>query len=154
MDGATANELDRAAKAIADAPELALACHITPDGDALGSMLALLDLARASGKVVAASWPAPFVHGIHYRSLPGLDLAVAPAAFPADPELMLTFDCGSLRRLHELGDAARWARDHGELVVIDHHASNDRYGTINAITSTPPPPRSSCASWLLASDGC
>ncbi len=33
--------LDRAAKAIDNADVVALACHVTPDGDALGSVLAL-----------------------------------------------------------------------------------------------------------------
>ena len=32
---------DRAVRAIGDAPDVALACHVSPDGDALGSMLGL-----------------------------------------------------------------------------------------------------------------
>ena len=43
---------------------------------------------------------------------------------------MVTFDCGSLGRLGDLEPAAKAAR---ELIVIDHHVSNDRYGTINVI---------------------
>ena len=43
---------------------------------------------------------------------------------------MVTFDCGSLGRLGDLEPAAKAA---GELIVIDHHISNDRYGTINVI---------------------
>ena len=43
---------------------------------------------------------------------------------------MVTFDCGSLDRLGDLEPAAKAAR---ELVVVDHHISNDRYGTINVI---------------------
>jgi len=52
--------LDRAAAAVSAAPSLALACHHTPDGDALGSMLALHHLALAAGKESVASWPEPF----------------------------------------------------------------------------------------------
>ena len=127
---AVGSTLDQAAAAIASAPTLALACHHTPDGDALGSMLALHHLALAHGKASVASWPEPFPVAPHYEFLPGLELATKPADFPTDPELMITFDCGSIGRLAELGEPARRAR---ELIVVDHHATNDGYGTINLI---------------------
>jgi len=123
-------ELDQAAEAISSARSLALACHQTPDGDALGSMLALHRLSLAAGKPSIASWPEPFVSGPHYSFLPGLDLATKPADFPATPEVMITFDCGSLARLGELAEPARAA---ATLVVIDHHVTNDGYGAINLI---------------------
>jgi phosphoesterase RecJ-like protein len=130
MSSAVGSTLDQAAAAIASAPALALACHHTPDGDALGSMLALHHLALANGKASVASWPEPFPVAPHYEFLPGLDLATKPADFPPAPELMITFDCGSIGRLAELGEPARRAR---ELIVVDHHATNDGYGTINLI---------------------
>src|SRR5205823_4486896 len=49
--------LDQAAKAIKRSSVVALACHVTPDGDALGSMLAMHHLCRAQGKPSLASWP-------------------------------------------------------------------------------------------------
>jgi phosphoesterase RecJ-like protein len=125
-----AGEVDRAAEAVLAAPELALACHVSPDGDALGSLLGLFHLARAHGKPAVASWSEPFAVGPHYRFLPGLDQAVKPADFPPHPDVMLTFDCASLERLGQLGEAAQSAR---ELIVVDHHATNDRYGTVNVI---------------------
>ena len=123
-------ELERAAEVIASAPALALACHHTPDGDALGSMLALAILATEQGKEVVASWPEPFPVAPHYEFLPALDLATKPHDFPPAPDVMVTFDCGSLGRLAELGGPALAAT---ELIVIDHHVSNDGYGTINVI---------------------
>lgn len=124
------SEIERAAEAIALAPTLALACHQMPDGDALGSMLALAILATEQGKEVIASWPEPFLVAPHYTFLPGLDLVTKPIDYPDAPDLMVTFDCGSLGRLGELALPAKAARD---LVVIDHHVSNDGYGTINVI---------------------
>jgi phosphoesterase RecJ-like protein len=123
-------DIERAAEAIALAPSMALACHQMPDGDALGSMLALAFLAGEHGKRVTSSFPEPFIVAPHYDFLPGLELIAKPVDFPAEPELMVTFDCGSLGRLGELGIAAQAAH---ELVVIDHHVSNDGYGTINVI---------------------
>ncbi len=124
------DDLALAARAISGAQTVALACHVTPDGDALGSMLGLFHVLRAAGCDVVASFSTPFVIAPHYRQLPGLDLLTDPSEFPREPEVMVTFDCGSLGRLGDLEPAAKAA---GELVVIDHHISNDRYGTINVI---------------------
>src|SRR6266567_4008356 len=109
---------------------VALACHVTPDGDALGSMLAMHLLCRSRGKESVASWPEPFEVAPHYTYLPGLDAVTKPADFPEAPSVMVTFDCGSLDRLNELAGPAREA---GELIVVDHHATNDCYGTINLL---------------------
>jgi phosphoesterase RecJ-like protein len=122
--------LKRAAQAIDGAEVVALACHVNPDGDALGSMLGLFHVLRAAGRDVVASFPPPFVVAPHYRELPGLDLLTKPDDFPAEPDVMVTFDCGSLGRLGELHAAAEAAH---ELIVLDHHVSNTRYGTINVI---------------------
>ena len=123
-------ELDRAAVVIEGAHSIALACHVGPDGDALGSMLAMHHLCRANGRPSVASWSEPFVVAPHYTFLPGLDITTKPADFPTAPEVMVTFDCGSIERL---GDLAVPARAAGELIVLDHHATNDRYGSINVV---------------------
>jgi bifunctional oligoribonuclease and PAP phosphatase NrnA len=123
-------ELVRAVNALRAAGSVGLACHVSPDGDALGSMLGLFHVLRISGFDAIASFPTPFVVAPHYRGLPGLALLADPAQFPDEPEVMVTFDCGSLGRLGNLEPAAKAA---SELVVIDHHVSNDRYGTINVI---------------------
>ena len=122
--------LTSAAQVIERSKLVALACHVTPDGDALGSMLAMHLLCRSQGKASVASWPEPFVVAPHYTYLPGLDAVTKPADFPKAPDVMVTFDCGSLDRLNELAEPAREA---GELIVVDHHATNDRYGTINLL---------------------
>src|SRR5262249_22757807 len=109
---------------------VALACHVNPDGDALGSMLGLFHVLRAAGRDVVASFPPPFSIAPHYRELPGLDLLTNPAEFPIEPDVMVTFDCGSLARLGALEPSGKAA---GELIVLDHHVSNTRYGTINVI---------------------
>ncbi len=122
--------LQSAARAIRAATEVALACHVTPDGDALGSMLGLHHVLQAAGIRSVCSFSEPFVIAPHYRKLIGLDLIIPPAEFPKAPEVMITFDCGSLGRLGDLGAPAIAA---GELIVVDHHLSNERYGTINVI---------------------
>jgi phosphoesterase RecJ-like protein len=126
-------ELERAVAMIGGARSLALACHVSPDGDALGSMLALHHLARANGRASVASWSEPFDVAPHYEFLPGLDITTKPADFPEAPDVMVTFDCGSIDRLGDLAPAAAAAQGRGSLVVLDHHATNDRYGTVNVV---------------------
>ena len=109
---------------------VALACHVNPDGDTLGSMLGLHHVLLAHGVPSVASFSEPFVVAPHYRELPGLHLLTPPASFPREPDVMVTFDCGSLARLGDLEQPAKAAR---ELIVIDHHISNEQYGTINLV---------------------
>jgi phosphoesterase RecJ-like protein len=122
--------LTRAADVILASGDVSLACHVSPDGDALGSMLALHHVLRAAGIASVASFSEPFVVAPHYRELPGLELLTSPEQFPREPNVMVTFDSGSLSRLGDLEPPAKAAR---ELVVIDHHVSNQRYGSINVI---------------------
>ncbi len=122
--------LDRAAKTIDAAESVVLMCHVTPDGDALGSMLGLHHALLAAGRSSVASFPEPFVIAPHYRDLPGLDLITRPADIPEHNALVVTFDCGALGRLANLRGKAEAA---DELIVVDHHVSNERYGTINVI---------------------
>jgi phosphoesterase RecJ-like protein len=112
----------------ADAP--ALVCHTHPDGDALGSLLAMHLLCEANGKAPVSSFPNPFTVAPHYRFLPGLDRLVPPADFPLAPDLLVTFDVGSVARLGDLQGSARSAR---EVVVLDHHPDNQRFGTVNVV---------------------
>lgn len=134
-------DLRHAADAIRQADKVALACHVTPDGDALGSMLGLFHVLRAAGTDVLASFPSPFAVAPHYRELPGLGLLTKPEDFPRQPDVMMTFDCGSLRRLGDLEGPATAAR---ELIVIDHHISNDRYGTVNVVD-----PDAAASGWVV-----
>ncbi len=129
-DAAVEQSLTDAARAIRFAPEVSLACHVSPDGDALGSMLALHHVLRAAGIRSIASFSEPFVVAPHYRLLPGLELLTRPDGFPREPRVMVTFDSGSLSRLGDLEPSAKAA---DELIVIDHHVSNERYGSINVI---------------------
>ena len=128
--------IDRAkAVALLDAAdEVCLACHVRPDADALGSMLAVAHALRTPGRrpqrVVASFGDDPFEVPEILRFLPGLSLLSPPDAYPHRPELMVTFDAGSIDRLGILAGHASRA---DQLIVVDHHASNTRFGTVNLI---------------------
>jgi phosphoesterase RecJ-like protein len=57
-------------------------------------------------------------------------LLTPPDELAPTADLVVTFDCGALGRLGSLGPLAEAA---GDLIVVDHHVSNERYGTINVI---------------------
>jgi len=123
-------DLATAAALISAADQVALACHVAPDGDALGSMLALHHVLRAGGRDSVAAFAGTQVTGPHYRELPGLELLADPHQYPPEPEVMVTLDCGSLGRLGDLAHNAKAAK---ELVVVDHHVSNTRFGSVHLV---------------------
>ncbi len=53
-------DLAAAAEALRAADTIAMACHVNPDGDALGSMLAVALAAASEGKQVQPSYGPPF----------------------------------------------------------------------------------------------
>ncbi|MGH3156950.1 MAG: DHH family phosphoesterase [Streptosporangiaceae bacterium] len=120
-----------AVAALQPAGEICLACHVRPDGDALGSMLAVAQALRARGaRVIASFGDEPFqVPGL-LGFLPGLGLLKPPGDVPDRPAVMITFDVSSVDRLGVLADRAQRS---GELIVLDHHASNPGFGSINLI---------------------
>lgn len=121
----------RAAAVALDAPgEVLLVCHRNPDGDALGSALALGLALRRRGRDVAVSFSEPFVVPDVLAHLPGQDLLVAPAEVRRRPDVLVTFDTGSVDRLGDLGTRVDTA---GQVVVIDHHRSNTGYGNIHLV---------------------
>ena len=124
-----------ATDAIAEAEVAVISCHIHPDGDALGSALALHRALAKAGREAVVSFSEPFVVARHYRFLAGLDRLVPPDQVPQDADLFVCFDAGSLDRLGSLVDAFRGA---ARTVVVDHHASNTRFGDVNLIDPVSP----------------
>jgi len=134
-------EWSRAINALNGAAEICLACHVRPDGDALGSMLAVAHALRARGpaerppgsapaRIVASFGDLPFEIPRILRFLPGADLLSPPDVFPQRPQVMVTFDVASVDRLGMLEASAAAAE---ELIVLDHHASNTGFGTVNLV---------------------
>lgn len=123
--------LARAAEVLSGATEVAIACHVNPDTDALGSSLGLSLFLRSRGVRTVCSFPNdPFELPRWAQELPGTDSLVEPSAFPNAPAVMVTCDVASMDRLAMLAPAASRA---GELIWIDHHRSNDGLGTVPLI---------------------
>jgi bifunctional oligoribonuclease and PAP phosphatase NrnA len=109
---------------------IGIASHINPDGDSVGSLLALGMVLERQGKRAYASIPDPGSYPPQYRFLPGQHLLSAPQDFPEKLDLFLALDCSNSDRLGSLRDIAKRAT---VLVNIDHHEDNTRYGSFNLV---------------------
>ncbi|MEW6058534.1 MAG: bifunctional oligoribonuclease/PAP phosphatase NrnA [Actinomycetota bacterium] len=134
--------LTHAAEVLAASGTIAIACHVNPDVDALGSMLGLSNHLRARGAETVCSFGNdPFELPRWAVELPGIEAIVEPRSFPKEPPVMVTCDTASMDRLGMLAPAASRA---GDLIWIDHHMSNDGLGTISLVD-----PRASSTSELV-----
>ncbi|HEX3812637.1 MAG TPA: bifunctional oligoribonuclease/PAP phosphatase NrnA [Mycobacteriales bacterium] len=118
---------DAAVAALSTAGAVTVACHIHPDGDALGSVLALGQALRNRGTRVTVSFSEPYVVPAQLRILPGQDLLVPPADVPNENEVFVAVDTASAQRLGTLRERAESA---ARLIVLDHHASNSGFGDV------------------------
>lgn len=121
-----------AAAALNRASVITLACHIGPDGDALGSMLGLGIAAENAGKKAVASFGSPFSVPGNLRFLP-TEILVPHREVDLEPEVMVVLDVGSPDRLGELAEPAGKA---GTLVVLDHHVTNGGFGDIAIVEAS------------------
>jgi phosphoesterase RecJ-like protein len=123
-------DLEKAGRLLAGADEIVLTCHVGPDGDAMGSMLAVAAAAVAAGKKVFPSFGPPSSYSPSLRFLP-VELLVPPHEVPAEPKLMVSFDAGNLERLGGMASVASKAEC---LIVVDHHAQgSDGFGHLSII---------------------
>ncbi|MDR1016965.1 MAG: DHH family phosphoesterase [Coriobacteriales bacterium] len=109
------------------AARVAICGHINPDGDCIGSMLALREILRKRGKdpvcLLNQDQPAPQ----SYAFLPGYDFCYA-SQYTATPDLMVVVDGGVRKRLGHSVDVLDRA---AQVLVIDHHDGGvDLPGTI------------------------
>ncbi len=120
-----------AVRAIAAATDIIVTTHLNPDGDGVGSCLALMHGLEGLGKRVRFCCPSK-VAGI-YAFLPGferLQVVADEAAAKTVPgcDLMIACDAGDLKRLGAVAQVP-----HGKLINCDHHPTNDRFGHINVV---------------------
>lgn len=109
---------------IADANTIAICAHTSPDGDAIGSGLALAEIIDSvwPGKrvtnLLADPDPVPRI----YRFLPGADRFVHVEDYQVDPDLFICVDLSARSRLADAEAVCNRAK---RVAVIDHHPSSD-----------------------------
>jgi bifunctional oligoribonuclease and PAP phosphatase NrnA len=106
-----------------------LATHKGPDGDAMGSSLALYHALVAQGKSVQVLAPTEIAE--HYRWLPGAEQF--GRALLGTPEVAIIVDCDTPERL---GDLQETLLQLPTVADIDHHAGDILFGHLDYTDST------------------
>ncbi len=120
-------------EAIAGAGRILVASHARPDGDAIGSAVAMGMMLQNVGKEVTVVNCDPVPEALGF--LPGFDLIQTPDSI-GEVDLVITLDSADRQRLGDAFWAA--AEGNGPVVNIDHHISNTEYGDINYVDSASP----------------
>jgi bifunctional oligoribonuclease and PAP phosphatase NrnA len=122
------------------AEKLIVVAHENPDGDALGSLIAMQEILTTLGKdsvmfIDESDFPLP--HEYRFFPLPGL------ASTPPDDleqRTIVFLDCGNLER----NPAEALRRPGAHILNIDHHHDNTRFGTVNLVS-----PGASCTAEIV-----
>ena len=125
------SEFNEIAKLLEKADSALVIAHEHPEGDAIGSTLGLALILKDMGKKVTAynQDEVPWL----FRFLPGQDLLQKEAPDPKQFDLIVVLDCGDLSRV---GSFAEKIQAHPNILNIDHHISNDKFGKINLVDSS------------------
>jgi phosphoesterase RecJ-like protein len=119
----TTTEITRIADAIRARQSFVLSSHARPDGDAIGSQLAMAHALRALGKDVRIvnrdAAPPPLMA---FPGVPDIEIA---AKVEGDFDAAIVMECGDLARTGVEG------LDRGFVINIDHHPGNTGFGHIN-----------------------
>jgi phosphoesterase RecJ-like protein len=135
--GTTASTRDEVLVALREGERFLLVTHENPDGDALGSLVAMQGVMRALGKdsvmfIGRDEFPLPYEYA--FFQFDGLVSEV-----PADvaQRTIVFLDCGNFdRNAVEVGDAP--------ILNLDHHHDNTQFGTINHVV-----PEASCTAEIV-----
>jgi phosphoesterase RecJ-like protein len=123
--------MDTVIDRLTESQAIFLSTHINPDGDAIGSLIALGLGLQQHGKHIYLynASPIPAV----YRFLPGVQLVqqVLPESSAWDTAVVL--DCGTLERI---GVAVDFVRGLPQVINIDHHVTNTNFGQYRLVDST------------------
>jgi phosphoesterase RecJ-like protein len=109
--------------AIRERQHFLITSHARPDGDSIGSQLAMAFALDALGKtcriVNADAAPA------HYQDFPGMERIEIASAVDAPADAVIVMECSDLGRTGVTGFESHY------LINIDHHAGNRMYGALN-----------------------
>ena len=126
---AVGSQLETVADEIRSGERFLLTTHENPDGDALGSLLAMHHILGALGKdslmfLAAKEFPLP----VEYRFLPLEEVFHEPPVDIAE-RVVIFLDCGNIDRM-----PVDFLRNDGSKVInVDHHHDNTNFGTVNLV---------------------
>jgi phosphoesterase RecJ-like protein len=121
--------IDQIVAHIRDGREFILTLHENPDGDSVGSSLAMALALRSLGKRAVVATPDPLPKAFSF--LTGADEVVPWEMVTGGFDVALIIDCGDLNRFGSVGRAAVTATP--VIINIDHHQTNSGFGHVNYV---------------------
>ena len=130
--------LDNILEEINKAQSIVILGHENPDGDAIGTALALYNSLKQYGKkpdIIIPEYPQVF------DFLPGAD-EIKKESDVEKYDLAISVDCATMKMLNGF---SKYFENAKTKVVIDHHSTNTMYGDINFVNPDAP----ACAQIML-----
>ena len=122
------NDRDKILETINQEQTFYLVSHMQPDGDSIGSLLAMGEGLRSLGKQVRMFAPDQVPQ--KYLFLEGSELVFQEVLFE-DPEVtVVVLDSSDLERLSFFKEAVLTGR---KIINIDHHVTNQQFGNYNLV---------------------
>jgi len=129
------SEFDELARRLADAGSLVVVTHERPDGDALGSAMALVRAARAAGKKADFILPEPVPRQYAFLFADEAPLPGGQFDELADgADAVVVVDTCAFGQLAALAEGLRKRR--AKTLVIDHHLTRDAVGAVEWTDTT------------------
>lgn len=116
--------------AIAKADTVAIGGHVRPDGDCVGSCLALYNYMLDNFGMAPDVYLEPIPES--YQRVRGFDKVISDFSEDKSYDLFIVFDCSEKGRL---GDAVKYFEQAKHTVCIDHHISQGTFADENQILS-------------------
>lgn len=123
--------LDNIVEEIKKADNIAILTHESPDGDAVGSSLAMYNALKDMGKdvdIIIPEYPKIF------EFLPGTE-SIIKEPKKGEYDLVIALDCGSIQRLNGFTHVFEDAKT---TISIDHHTKNPMFADFNYVDPTSP----------------
>ncbi len=121
------------ARCIREAQTIAVASHVNPDGDTIGSATAMRLILQAMGKDVTLFCDGKIPDQLSF--LPGHDQFRKPEGNEGPFDLMLAVDVSDIRRL---GSCAELMGKSRHTAQIDHHPTNPLFAEVNSVDGSAP----------------
>ncbi len=116
------------------ANHILLTTHINPDGDAIGSVVALGRTLRQMGKQVTMVAPTALPQvGFILADAPDVQVYASNPTLPASVDLIILLDTGNVSRIEPIHSQQEDYLEARPMMIIDHHATNDGEAGVNLV---------------------
>ncbi|MBW5444528.1 bifunctional oligoribonuclease/PAP phosphatase NrnA [Cohnella sp. CFH 77786] len=123
-------KLTQAADFLRERDDFLVVSHVQPDGDAISSTVAIGWMLHRLGKTFAMMNEGPVPSRLRFLWKSGDIMGCGDGEPERKFRHVIAVDCADFARV---GPAQRWFEDGYDLLNIDHHPTNDAYGSVNLL---------------------